>query len=332
MRALRWEDVGEVHLDDVPVPDLAEGEVLLETCYAGICATDRELIAGHLGIGRRGVIPGHEIVAVVHSSHAGLAQGTGVVVDTVVACGACPPCRSGDSLRCHVGGELGFDRDGGWADFVAVDADRCHPIPTRVQPLDAVLIEPLVCPYGALRAEGSLAGGRVTIIGSGIAAWAFAQCARLLGAAEVSVVVNSGEREQLFIDLGVDRVAGPAEAAVSWAAESDLVVDAVGSSDALLLGLTCARTGGRIIAYGLASAEVERFPLRELVTRNLSMIGRTNSIGHWPDVVDHVAAGRLTVSGVVDRVVHPDLVPELLRRPPTGWKAVIDFRSPRRSL
>src|SRR5439155_21066992 len=89
-------------------------------------------------------IMGHETAGVIEAvgpETKGLAPGARVVIYHHLHCGACARCRSGRQNLCErLRGRVGFDHDGGWADYVAVPAENLLPVPDGVSAQEACVI------------------------------------------------------------------------------------------------------------------------------------------------------------------------------------------------
>ncbi|HEX4512307.1 MAG TPA: alcohol dehydrogenase catalytic domain-containing protein, partial [Polyangiaceae bacterium] len=131
MRALVRD--GKIALAERAVPALAEDEVLVEVKRAGICRTDVYVADGTLAV-REPRVLGHEAAGVVASDHPRLPRGARVAIDPV------KPCM------------LGVDRDGAFADFVAVPASTVHRVPDDLRWEAAAMAEPVAAALGVLRA------------------------------------------------------------------------------------------------------------------------------------------------------------------------------------
>lgn len=199
MRAVRIDGPERVALVETPRPRPADGEVLVRVVSAALCAVDRRLARRGTGHPR---IPGHEIAGT-------LVDGTEVVVHPNIGCGNCEWCRAGYVNRCPDHQDLGRDRDGGLAEFIAVPAGHVVPL----EGFDAE-VAPLVEPLSTIvHAQSSMEvgdGDRVLVIGAGplgiLGMWLF----RGVGA-RVAVVQRSEDRRRLALELGADAAVAPGE-------------------------------------------------------------------------------------------------------------------------
>lgn len=335
MQALVWHGNGDLRMEDVPVPQIGAKEVLVKVQYAGICATDQEIFNGQYPFPAKYIL-GHEISGTIDKVGAGvehLQEGDRVVINPAIPCEACSACRSGRSEFCRHYRELGINEDGGWAQFVKVPARCAYLIPDALSDRSAAVIEPLVCPFGAVHAAGVENGDHVLVIGDGPAAMYFVQIARMMGAASVSVSYKLDSRIPALKQCGAAYFAESGhiqELADTKAYRAhggfDLVIDAVGYSETIQQAIAMVRVGGRIILYGLKEAESKAFPHKEVVLKNLTVYGRTNAPTLWNKVLESIENGFLSIDFIPDRVVYPHEVPELLAKPQWPWvKCVVKW-------
>ena len=162
--ALEW---GEL-LDPVPAP----GEVLVRV---------RACALNHLDLWVRNGVPGHrfplplvpgcEIAGVVEAHGPGVddpAPGTPVLVGSGVSCGVCPYCESGRDALCARFGILGEDRDGGYAELVAVPRRNLFDLPRGLSYVEAAAI-PLVAEFLLPRTRGArLTRASLVILTAGV--------------------------------------------------------------------------------------------------------------------------------------------------------------------
>src|SRR5262245_47111814 len=111
-----------VGLRALPRPCPQDGEVVVRVVVAGICRTDLHVAQGRLAAADP-VVLGHEFAGVVEEvgpGAGGVKPGDRVAVMPMLPCGLCAACSSGDELVCLEPTLLGVDRDGAFAELVAV--------------------------------------------------------------------------------------------------------------------------------------------------------------------------------------------------------------------
>jgi len=215
MRALVLEQPGrppKLAVQQVPDPVLRPGEALVRVAACGFCHHDLLVMAGVLRRGvRPGVVLGHEISGVVTEVGEGvttLQPGDSVVSLLTNACGQCDRCRAGREHRCRNGAGVGHGRDGGFAEYVALNAASLVTVPPGLDLSGAAL---LACPMGvvlqALQQAARVQPGETVLVtgatgGLGVHA---VQAAALLGA-RVLAATSSPEKASRLPALGAAEV------------------------------------------------------------------------------------------------------------------------------
>ncbi|SEO54211.1 alcohol dehydrogenase, propanol-preferring [Actinacidiphila rubida] len=230
----RADHPGTVEPVELPVPEPAADEVLVEVRACGVCRTDLHVRDQDLPPHRQQVVPGHEAVGVVVAGgeQAGaLPPGTLVGVPWLrTTCGVCRYCTSGRENLCPDSTYTGWDADGGYAEYTTVPAAYAYPLPTGFPDEQ---LAPLLCAgiigYRALRRADLPEGGRLGVYGFGGSAHLTAQLALAQGA-EVHVYTRAPAARQLALDLGAasaadsgDAPPGSLDSAILFAPAGDLV-------------------------------------------------------------------------------------------------------------
>jgi len=236
--------------DPVPGPR----EVVIEVAACGLCGTDLHIADGEFAPSLP-VVPGHEfagVVAEVGSAVEGVAPGARVAVDPSLYCHECHYCRIGRGNLCARWGAIGVTSAGGAAEYAAVPAANCVPLPSHVSLEDAALIEPLSCAIHGYDVLASQLGSHVLIYGSGTMGLMMLQLAKITGAVSVDVVDLNPERlatARLLGCSGAAVTAGELDRPQGW----ELVIDATGSVAAITDGLGRVRPGGTFLQFGVSS-------------------------------------------------------------------------------
>ncbi len=130
---------------ELPMPQPAAGEVLIEVSCCGVCHTELDEIEGRTPPPRLPVVPGHQVVGRVIGAPAGSALRTGQRVGVAwifSACGHCEYCREGRENLCAQFVATGRDVHGGYAQFMTAPAGFVHPLPDELGDVEAA---PLLC-------------------------------------------------------------------------------------------------------------------------------------------------------------------------------------------
>jgi D-arabinose 1-dehydrogenase-like Zn-dependent alcohol dehydrogenase len=194
------------------------------------------------------------------------------------ACGACPPCRRGDTTICEGAAEvLGILADGGYARHLVVSESALYPLPEGLPDVEAAVMH---CTFGTAYRDlvtlgGLQAGERVLVTGAnggvGVAA---VQIAARLGA-EVVAVVRDGRHRALMEDLGAHRVvvdAGGGFHKHPDVGRVELALDTVGAPT-FNAALRSLRIGGRLVFVGNVTPEKVELNLGYVITFGLTLRG-----------------------------------------------------------
>ncbi len=316
---------GEVVLEERAAPTPGPGEVLIRPQVVGLCGTDLDIVAGRIDPAyiRYPLVLGHEWSGTVagpdgaagqdgQAGDGGLAPGTRVVGEGIVPCGHCPRCRAGQTNLCLTYDELGFTRDGAAARFMVVQRSLVHPLAPGVGAEDAALAEPASVVYRGLSGAAIAPGWRALVVGDGTVALLAVRLLALWSPAETVVLGRREGQGALATQAGAARFETDSRAAGTG---YDLVIEAAGTTDAVLSALAAARRGGTVVLLGLpphgATAAV---PVDDVVNNDLNIRG---SFGYtsaaWREVVTLLNAGLLELGFLVTH-----------RFPLTEWEAALD--------
>jgi alcohol dehydrogenase, propanol-preferring len=233
---------GPLRLVDRPVPEPGQGELLVRVVCCGVCRTDLHLAEGDLPPRRLDVTPGHEVVGEVIQAGPGttrFAAGDRVGVAWLAGTdGSCRYCRRGSENLCPRSDYTGWDRDGGYAEYLVAADAYVHHLPSGFS--DAELA-PLLCAgiigYRALKRAEVPPGGRLGLYGFGGSAHLAAQVA-MAGGATVHVFTRAPAARQLALELGAasahdsfDPAPEPLDSAIIFAPVGDVVPPALRNLD-----------------------------------------------------------------------------------------------------
>jgi hypothetical protein len=140
--------VNKASLDEIQIPKVKPGDVLIRVAYEAVCATDIEIFEGTLGYYKKGmakypIIPGHEFsgqVVIIGPNVDQVEIGDHVVVECIQSCGECAECLRENFLGCEKRTELGvIGRDGGYSEYVIVPGKFVHRLPPELDMISACL-------------------------------------------------------------------------------------------------------------------------------------------------------------------------------------------------
>ncbi len=274
---------GPLRLTERPVPEPGPGELLIRVICCGVCRTDLHLAEGDLAPRRPDVTPGHEVVGEVVAAGPGAARfGPGDRVGVAWLAGtdgSCRYCRRGSENLCPGSVYTGWDRDGGYAEYLTAADAYVHPLPPGFS--DAELA-PLLCAgiigYRALRRAELPPGGRLGVWGFGGSAHLTVQLAIASGA-EVHVFTRAPAARDLARELGAasaqdsfDPSPEPLDSAIIFAPAGDLVPPALRALDR---GGTLAIAG--IHLSGIPSLDYQADLFQERTLRSVTSNTRSDA-------------------------------------------------------
>lgn len=317
MRALRYYGTEDVRLEDVEEPQLQPGTVKIAPAFTGICGSDLSLyFKGPMAPAPSEsdphpiseetlpVVFGHEFSGVVEEiaddvDH--VQVGDRVVVEPLMVCRECAPCRQGEYNLCVKMGFIGISgRGGGLSEHIVVEKRWVHPVGDM--PLDeAALIEPLsVAVHGVKRAGAE--GGQTAVVGG--AGPIGLLTAAVLKAFGLRVIISevSDARKKIAEETGVaDFVLDPTEVDVAQRVQeitdgkgAEVAFDCAGVPVVFETLLGCLGVGGHLEVLAIYTKPVELN-----IVGSLTMAERTigSSIGY---AHNHETAIQLASTGQVD--------------------------------
>jgi alcohol dehydrogenase/L-iditol 2-dehydrogenase len=324
-----------VELREIPVPEIGDGEILLQVGAVSVCGSDvHQAHKTHSWPVNVPVVLGHEFggtVAGLGHGVRGFREGDRVVCETAaVICGECMLCRSGRYNLCPSRKGFGYGVDGAMAKFVRVPARCLHHIPDSL-PFDiACLTEPHAVAYQAMCVNSTIRpGDLVVVLGPGPIGLLCARMAALSGANPLIVagVTADAARLEVARALGATHIVdllkeNLTEVVHSHAPEgADLVCDATGASRALDDALKLARPDGQVIKVGW-SPEAVVVDMNPLVHKNVRLQGSfSHNYPVWERVIHLLDRGLTLPQAIVG-----------LRAPLEQWREAFDAMHDRRVI
>ncbi len=161
----------------------SRNNVLVKMTAAGICGSDGTIYHGTNAIVTYPRIIGHEMVGVVEEtavSAKNLKPGDRVIINQVVSCGHCYPCKKGRNNVCDNLKVRGVHIDGGFREYIAVPESDCYLLPGCISDQDAVMIEPATIAIQACTRARLADDDMLLILGYGALGSSVLRIARLL--------------------------------------------------------------------------------------------------------------------------------------------------------
>ncbi len=305
MKAAVFEAIKTVKVQEVPIPEINDDQVLIRVKYTGICGTDWSIYNGWYSADKLPMIPGHEfsgVVAQVGKNVRGIKEGDRVTADINMSCGTCYYCMKGDTLHCPSFTQLGIHTNGTFAEYVAAPANLVHHLPPTLSFEAGAFIEPVSCCIHAAKAMDAAIGSSVAVIGCGLGVL-HARMAVLRACAPVIVLGNNTHRLKIAEQMGADCIIDVREVEdpvaevkrLTGGRGVDYAVEAVGSTETYQQAFAMLRNGGTLSAFGIAGEQdVMNIRPYEFVLGEKKVTGSCAGAGQdWPDAITLIANGRI---------------------------------------
>lgn len=262
MKAMIFEKVGvPLKLCEVPMPRCGPHDILVHLEACGVCRTDLHIIDGELPHPKLPLILGHQAVGYVEEVGTEVKQwqkGERVGIPWLGGCcEQCEYCQTQRENLCEHGVFTGYTRDGGFAEFIAVNSHFALTIPKNYSAIEAA---PLLC-AGLIGYRAYRKGGKpkaLGLYGFGSSAHITLQIAKYEGS-QVYVFTRPHDinGQQFALSLGADWVGGsdqmppvPLDAALIFAPAGELMPQA----------LKVVKKGGQVISVGIHMSDIPSFP------------------------------------------------------------------------
>jgi D-arabinose 1-dehydrogenase-like Zn-dependent alcohol dehydrogenase len=285
---------------DVPTPDAGAGQVRIKVAAAGVCLSDVHLLEGILSPGYLvgdHVTLGHEVAGVVDQVGAGVA---GVAVGNRVV------VIAGERNAAHQITTMGFDYDGGWAEYVVTKADLVAKIPDSLPFEQAAIIPDAVStPWAAISSTGKVQAGETAVVfgvgGLGIHA---VQLLKIVGCSKVIAIDPREDARANALARGADFAFAPDDLEIKKHRGLNVAFDFAGVTPVRKQALSLLGEQGRLVIVGIANEPI-------VIPNDMAFTYmRTQIMGHYGSEAHHVreliefaSDGRLDLSHSVSQVL-----------------------------
>lgn len=266
MRVATYYSNDDIRIEEMPVPRIAETEILMRVEASGICGSD---VLEWYRRKKAPLVLGHEVAGQVVKVGSGVSkfkEGDRIVASHHVPCNTCFYCLTGHHTACETLRQTNFD-PGGFSEYIripSINVDRgVFIIPDELSYQEATFHEPLGCVIRAQRIAGLSAGQNVLVIGSGTAGLLHVLMARSSGAGRIVAVDIVPYRLQAARKLGADQALKPCEdiqkrfRQMNNGRLADLVLVCTGAKQALIQALQSVERGGTVLFFAPTDPQVE---------------------------------------------------------------------------
>ncbi len=269
MKVAKYYNNHDVRLEEIPIPQIKSGELLVKVIASGICGSD---VMEWYRIKKAPIVLGHEIageVAEVGESVNNFSAGDRVFVSHHVPCNECYYCLNGNHTVCDTLRSTNFD-PGGFAQYIRVPEINVRNgtflLPDGMTYEEGSFIEPLACVVRGQKRALMKEGQSVLIIGSGLSGLLHIKLARANNARRIVATDINEFRLEAAIRFGADEAIPAGSDVPAKFRElneghlADLVIVCAGADKAIAQGLQSVERGGTILLFALPMPETT-FPM-----------------------------------------------------------------------
>jgi threonine dehydrogenase-like Zn-dependent dehydrogenase len=329
MKAILLPGSRRVEVAERPDPVPGPGEALVRMRASALCRSDMSLydgtpIVGGDDAGTGHIVPGHEAageIAALGSQHGGfLTEGDRVAVNLAIGCGRCRWCLRGYRMLCKEWKCVGFDVDGGDAEYLVVPVANCMPIPDAMSfEVAAVSTDMVGTQYSTQRRLGVSGIDTVAISGIGPMGAAGILVAKARGARVIAIDML-GSRLRMARDLGADELLDARDGetperlkALTGGEGVDVAIECSGSPAAQNNVLDAARRLGSVAFIG-ESRETTINPSDQIIRKLLTVIGGWYfATWEYPEIASFIVDRQLPVEKLITHRFDLDSADEAFR-------------------
>lgn len=328
MKAVLFPGDKQVQVVDRPDPRPGPGEVLIKTRASAICRSDMSLyygkpIVGGESAGKGLIVPGHEPAGVVVEVGPGVTSvqpGDRVAIYLAFGCGHCRYCQSGFLMLCPNWICLGFDVDGGDADYVVAPAQNCLKLPDQLSyEAGAVMTDMVGTQYHTQKRLGLSGVDTVAIFGIGPMGAAGVLIGKGRGARVIAIDVLDS-RLEMARECGAEEVINSTNEdvverlrALTYGDGVDCAIDCSGNPAAQNAALDSTRKQGAVAFVG-ESRSTTINPSDQMIRKLLTVIGAWYfPIWEWTELTRFVVDRQIPVEKMITHRFRLEDAPEAFR-------------------
>ena len=277
-----------LELKEVPEPTCGPTDILIRVRHAGVCGTDLHIADWDewaQGRVKPPVVVGHEfageVVDVGEEAAGQFQKGQPVTAEGHIICGHCRQCRTGNGHICRFTQIIGVDRNGAFADYIAMPASNVMPL-DGIAPEIGAIMDPVGNAVHTVLEGGDVPGSTVFILGCGPIGCFAVGVARAAGASLVVASDLNPRRLELARAMGAHVTLNPSTDDVVGRIKEltgglgiDLVCEMSGHPAGHAQAFAAARPGGRVNLLGTPSCPTEVDFARDVIFKGLTLYGVT---------------------------------------------------------
>ena len=310
MRVVMYYNNSDVRIEEMPRPEIADGEILVKVMASGICGSD---VMEWYRVKKAPLVLGHEIAGEITDIGKGVERfkkGMRVFVSHHVPCGSCQHCKASHETACKTLHTTNYT-PGGFSEYIRVPRINVEKgtflLPDNISFEEATFIEPLACVIRGQRLVGLKKGQTVLILGGGISGLLHLLLARAGGAGRIIMTDISGYRKKIAAKLGADYVLDGNEdvpqklLGINNNMRADLVILCTSAVPAFNQALRSVESGGTVLFFAPTNPETDiPVPVNEFWRREIKlMTSYANSPKDALEAINMIRDGRVKVKDLI---------------------------------
>ncbi len=324
MKAQVFHKPNDMRVESVPLPRIADDEILVRVKACGICGSD---IAYYYGLspletpsGKGPLVLGHEFtgqvveVGRIPARRKLFKPGDRVVLDPLEYCYACDVCGRGQLNLCENKSVLGVSVNGGFAEYAKAKYTSAHILPENVSYEHGALTEPLACSFYAIKNLQVEPGMTAVLFGPGPIGLMMVQLMKSSGVGKLVVVGTRDYRLNLALALGADIALNTAEEGSKYYTKNvkeriavetggrlaDRAITSTGSVPAMEMALGVSGRRSTIVFFGLPGAKDHiKVPALPSIFWDKTIRFSWLAPLAWPSALQALATGLVAVDKLV---------------------------------
>ena len=326
MKAAVYHAPQDLRVEEVPVRELKNNEVMIQVKYCGVCGTDMHIFNGDGGSFEVNppLIPGHEfsgVVAKIGADVTTVKVGDRVSGDPNDMCGECYFCKNAMQHFCTNNVGVGTTVDGGFAEYVIMREKQVYKFSENLSFIEAAMAEPISCCLHGIDLCNIKAGCTVLVMGGGPIGMIMMQLAKNAGAARVIMSEPVEEKREQALKLGATKVINPIEEDVqavldAYCENVDVVIECVGNIHTQADAVKFAGKGATVMYFGLASPE-ESYPLKpdDVFKKELTITSSFINPYTFERAIRVLESGMIELESLITNVVPLDDIVDVFTKP-----------------
>jgi len=282
MLAASYRRKDQVEIVQKPIPKPGKNEALVKVFSSGICGSDLAIVSGNHPRAKPPLIIGHEfsgdIVEIANTTNSEFKVGNSVTLFPLISCGQCYACLHGLNHVCSTLRVIGFDRDGGLAEYVSLPLDMLIKIPESMSYEEGSLIEPLSVAVHAINMVSVKPNNKVLVLGAGPIGLLTAMVLKYHGVNELYITDINDYRLQLAKSVGLSTVNSVKTNILEFVQENtngnmvDIIFEVAGVQESAQQMIDLARPRGTVVNVSVFKKQPV-VDMRAINFKELTIIG-----------------------------------------------------------